>query len=132
MPEIAATHSASKSPVEADPAAAARTSAPRWFVPVLQLTVGALLAGLLIGLPRLFSGWGTSPAAQAGKPVPVHVVEGRKVPIPAMRPYRRLSVSWPAAQTATAQISTAVMVPAKQPLTAAPSAGSARAGDTPV
>ena len=105
---------------------------PRWFVPTAIVAALGLVAGLVAGVQLLTGGWGAAPTSSAGTPVPVHVVQGRKVPIPAMHPYRQPPVSWPAAQTGTAQISAAVSVPAKQALTAAPSAGSARAGNTPV
>jgi hypothetical protein len=102
----------------------------QWLTAIV--VVLTLVAGVVAGVQLLEPGWGAAPTSSAGAPVPVHVVEGRKVPVPAMHPYRRPSVSWPAVQTATAQISAAVTVPAKQLLTAAPSAGSARAGNTPV
>jgi RHS repeat-associated protein len=93
-------------------------------------SVLALVAALITGL-RLFSGWGPAPASSAGSPVPVHTVHGRTVKVPSMHPYRRPPTSWPAPQTATAQIAT---VAQRKPvvLTAGPSAGSARVGSLPV
>ena len=89
----------------------------------------ALVAGLLDAV-GVFGGWGRSPAASAGNPVVVRPVKGRKVPVPAMRPWTRPHTSWPAAQTATAVI--AAGAPAAHRLQAGPSAGSGRAGTLPV
>ena len=89
----------------------------------------SLVAGLL-DAAGVFGGWGRSPAASAGNPVVVRPVKGRKVPVPAMRPWTRPHTSWPAAQTATAVI--AAGAPAAHRLQAGPSAGSGRAGTLPV
>jgi hypothetical protein len=103
---------------------------PWWFVPTVIVAVGALAAGLVVGV-QLFSGWGAAPASSAGSAVPVHVVRGRTVKVPVMHPYRAAAVSWPAAASATA------VIPAgagggSGSLAAGPSAGSVRAGDLPV
>jgi hypothetical protein len=104
---------------------------PWWFVPTVIVAVGALAAGLVVGV-QLFSGWGAAPASSAGSAVPVHVVRGRTVKVPVMHPYRAPPVSWPAATSATAVITPAPEQAKAARLAAGPSAGSARAGDLPV
>ena len=89
----------------------------------------ALVAGLL-DAAGVVGGWGRAPAASAGNPVAVRPVKGRKVAVPAMRPWSRPHTSWPAAQTATALI--AAGAPAAHRLQAGLSAGSGRAGTLPV
>jgi RHS repeat-associated protein len=111
--------------------ASARWRRPWWFVPVVLVAVGSLVAGLIVGL-QLFAGWGAAPGSQAGSPVPVHVVHGRTVKLPVMHPYRAAPVAWPAAETGTAVISPAPARAEAVALAAGPSAGSARAGDLPV
>jgi hypothetical protein len=114
-----------------------RPSGRRWLVPVGVVAVLALVAGLIAGVD-LLTGWGRAPASSVGEPVTVHPVQGRTVPIPAMRQGRRPSVAWPAAGTGTAVITAARIAPsgsgqrkaARRP--AEPTAGSARAGDLPV
>jgi YD repeat-containing protein len=91
-----------------------------------------LVAGIIVGVQLLEPGRGPAPASSAGKAVAVHVVQGRKVPIPVMHAYRPPRVSWPAVATATAQITSTVSESGKVPLAAGPSAGSARAGSLPV
>jgi hypothetical protein len=92
----------------------------------------ALVAGLLDAV-GVFGGWGRSPAASAGSPVAVQPVKGRKVPVPAMRPWTRPHTSWPAAQTATAVIAVGARgAHSGHRLQAGPSAGSGRAGTLPV
>src|SRR5262249_3946066 len=54
----------------------------------------------------VFGSWGGPPAASAGSPVAVRPVKGRKVHVPAMRPWTRPHTRWPAAQAATAVIAT--------------------------
>ncbi|HEY1626654.1 MAG TPA: hypothetical protein VGG16_22945, partial [Streptosporangiaceae bacterium] len=104
---------------------------PWWFVPVVLVAVGSLVAGLVVGL-QLFSGWGAAPSSQAGRPVPVHVVKGRTVKVPVMHPYHAPLVSWPATATATAVIGPARVRVEPVPEAAGPSAGSVRAGGLPV
>jgi hypothetical protein len=111
--------------------ASVRWRRPWWFLPVVVVAVASLAAGLIVGL-RLVSGWGAPPVASAGSPVRVHVVRGRAVRIPAMRPYHAPPVSWPAAAAATAAIVPARAGAETVPLAAGPSAGSARAGGLPV
>src|SRR6266566_3196236 len=92
----------------------------------------ALVAGLLDAV-GVFGGWGRSPAASAGSPVAVRPVKGRKVPVPAMRPWTRPHTSWPTAQTATAVIAAGARAAHHaHRLQAGPSAGSGRAGTLPV
>ena len=92
----------------------------------------ALVAGLLDAV-GVFGGWGRSPAASAGNPVAVQPVKGRKVAVPAMRPWTRPHTSWPSAQTATAVIAAGAQAAHRgHRLQAGPSAGSGRAGSLPV
>src|SRR5437763_15708753 len=86
----------------------------------------ALVAGLLDAV-GVFGGWGRSPAASAGSPVAVSPVKGRKVRVPAMRPWPRPHTSWPAAQPATAVIAAGTRPPHRgHRLQAGPSGGSGR------
>ena len=91
----------------------------------------SLIAGLLAAV-GVFGGWGRAPKASAGSPIRVHPVQGRKVPVPAMRPWSRPRTSWPAAETATAVIAGPAAPHRASRLQAGPSAGSGRAGTTPV
>jgi RHS repeat-associated protein len=91
----------------------------------------SLIAGLLT-VVGVFGGWGRAPKASAGRPIAVHPVQGRKVPVPAMRPWSRPRTSWPAAETATAVIAGPTAPHRASRLQAGPSAGSGRAGTTPV
>jgi len=86
-----------------------------WRLIIVIGSVMALAAGLVIGFEAR-RGPGPAPAADAGSPVAVHVVQGRTVHIPPMRPYHRPPASWPAAQTASVKVA----------------ATSSRAGSTPV
>ena len=88
----------------------------RWRLLTAVVATVSLVAGLLIGLGWHLTGWGPAPASDPGLPVAVHVVQGRKVFIPPMLPYRVPPASWPAAQTATVTVAGALT----------------RAGDTPV
>jgi RHS repeat-associated protein len=92
------------------------------------LTVATVLAGSITAI-RVIAAGRSAPAARPGAAVPVHVVHGRAVRVPAMKTWRRPVTAWPAAGTATV----ALTVPAQsgQP-GAGPSAGSARAGSLPV
>ena len=78
----------------------------RLVLPVTILAVISLAAGLLYA-GGVFGGWGKAPAASAGSPVAVHPVTGRKVRVPAMKPWSRPHISWPAAGGATATITVA-------------------------
>jgi RHS repeat-associated protein len=111
--------------------ASARWRPRWWFVPAVIVVVGSLVAGLVVGL-QLFRGWGASPVSSAGSAVPVHVVKDRPVRVPVMHPYDAGRVSWPAAAAGTAVIGPVAVRATAVPLTAGPSAGSARAGDLPV
>jgi RHS repeat-associated protein len=94
---------------------------------VALVAVAGLVAGCIAAVqlaPRP-----SAPTAQAGTAVPVRVVHGRPVQIPAMKASRRPVTSWPAADTATV----ALKVPERGGrLSADPAAGSARAGSSPV
>lgn len=109
--------------------------ARRRRLPLIAVSVVAamsLVVGLLAAV-GVFGDWGRSPAASAGRPVAVHPVQGRKVPVPAMRPWSRPHTSWPGAETATAVIATAARAPRRASrLQAGPSAGSGHAGTLPV
>ena len=102
----------------------------RLLLPVTILVAMSLVAGLLYA-GGVFGGWGRAPAASAGSPVAVHPVTGRKVRVPAMRPWTRPHTTWPTAGRATAVI-TAAGAPRAGRLKAGPSAGSGRAGSLPV
>jgi hypothetical protein len=104
----------------------------RWMIPTVALTALVLVAGLVAGVQFLVTGWGPAPASSAGNPVPVHTVHGRTVKIPQMRAYHAPPTSWPAAQSATASLSTAATAAKPLPLASGPSAGSSRAGNLPV
>ena len=68
-------------------------------LPLLAVSIVAamsLIAGLLAAV-GVFGGWGRAPKASAGSPIAVHPVQGRKVPVPAMRPWSRPRTSWLAA-----------------------------------
>jgi len=112
----------------------ARPARRRLLLAVTIVSALALVAGLLY-TGGVFGGWGRAPAASAGSPVAVHPVAGRKVRVPAMRPWSRPRTSFPSAGGATAVIAAA---PAPAPATraarlqAGPSAGSGRAGSLPV
>lgn len=90
-----------------------------------------LLAGVLLPVSTAMAGVRAKPPVPpAQKPVPVHAVRGRRVSVPAMTPYRRPAVRWPAAGSA------AVTLPAAGTAgTAGPAAGTAgsrpRAGHGP-
>jgi RHS repeat-associated protein len=104
----------------------------RWLLPTAVVAAVIVVVGLVAGVHLTVTGWGTAPASSSGRPVTVHVVQGRKVAVPVMRSYRRPQVSWPAAVTATARITSTAATSAKAPLAAGPSAGSAQAGSLPV
>jgi RHS repeat-associated protein len=103
----------------------------RWRVVVTALVaVAALVAGCLTAV-RVTARPG-APAAQAGAAVPVHVVHGRRVRVPAMTTWRRPVTSWPAAGTATVALWVPAGARAPGSPGAGPSAGSVRAGVLPV
>jgi RHS repeat-associated protein len=104
---------------------------PWWFTPTVLVAVASMVASLILAL-QLASGRGAVPVSQPGSPVPVHVLKGRSVKVPAMRRYHAPPVSWPAAVTATAAFSAAAVPAEAVPRTAGPSAGSARAGNLPI
>ena len=106
----------------------------RWLVVALSIAgTLSLVAASLVGVKLLTGGWGRAPASSAGHPVPVHVVSGRKVRIPAMQAGQRLTVHWPAAGSGTAVI-TAVVAPRSKSSrsSALPTPGSVQAGGLPV
>src|SRR5690349_7939089 len=104
----------------------------RLLLPVTILAALSLVAGLLY-TGGVFGGWGRAPAASAGSPVAVHPVAGRKVRVPAMRPWSSPRTSFPSADGATAVIAAApAPAPRSARLQAGPSAGSGRAGSLPV
>jgi RHS repeat-associated protein len=110
----------------------ARPARRRLLLAVTIVSALALVAGLLY-TGGVFGGWGRAPAAAAGSPVAVHPVQGRKVRVPAMRPWSRPHASFPAAGGATAVIAAApAPAPRAARLQAGPSAGSGRAGNLPV
>jgi hypothetical protein len=94
------------------------------IVAAMSLIAGLLYAG------GVFAGWGKAPAASAGRPVAVRPVQGRKVRVPAMKPWTRPHTSWPSAGGGTAVI--AARAARVTRLKAGPSAGSGRAGSLPV
>jgi hypothetical protein len=117
------------------PTRAHRRRGVRSLVAVLIVLV--LVAGVLAAVQLLSGGWGSAPAASAGKPVPVHVVQGRKVAIPPMPVSHPAHVSWPAAGTGTASFATAEGSAGAESgnataMQAGPTPGSARAGSLQV
>jgi RHS repeat-associated protein len=96
------------------------------LVAVAALVVGGYLAVITV------AGRLGPPAARAGAAVPVHVVRGRRVKVPAMRAWHRPRVSWPAAGTAMVAVKAPAGGRAARPVGAAPAAGSVRAGSLPV
>lgn len=106
----------------------------RWLVLALAIASAlSLVAALLVAVDLLVSGWGRAPASSAGRPVPVHVVHGRKVWIPPMKAGQRPSAHWPAAGSGTAVITAAVAPrPKVSRSSALPTPGSGRAGRLPV
>ena len=100
----------------------------RWRLSVTASSVVlALVAAILVGVKGI-PGF-NAPSVPAGTAVPVQVVRGHHVRIPVMRPSHRRATALPAASTATVTFS----APAGTSKPAAgPSAGSARAGKSPV
>jgi RHS repeat-associated protein len=95
------------------------------------VAVTALVAGSLAAV-QVAPGRG-APVAQPGLPVPVHVVHGRPVRVPAMRTWHRPVTSWPTAGTATVALAVPAPRGGQVPgVVAGPSAGSVRAGSLPV
>ncbi len=103
----------------------------RRLLPVVTILAAMSLAAGLLYAGGVFGGWGKAPSASAGSSVAVHPVTGRKVQVPAMRPWTRPHTSWPSAGRATAVI-TSARAPRAKRLKAGPSAGSGRAGSLPV
>jgi RHS repeat-associated protein len=102
----------------------------RTLLTALVAVVG-LVAGCLVAIQATVSPG--APVAQPGSPVPVHVVHGRPVRVPAMKAWHRPATSWPAAGTATVALTAPEPNGRQVPGTAAgPSAGSVRAGSLPV
>ncbi|HEY3906406.1 MAG TPA: RHS repeat-associated core domain-containing protein [Streptosporangiaceae bacterium] len=100
----------------------------RWRLSVTAVSVVlALVAAILVGVKGI-PGF-NAPSVPAGTTVPVHVVRGHHVRIPVMRPSHRRATSLPAASRATVTLSAPAGT--RKPA-AAPSAGSARAGKSPV
>jgi RHS repeat-associated protein len=95
------------------------------LVAVAALVAGGLAAVQVIARPG-------APVARAGTPVPVHVVHGRPVRVPAMKAWRRPVTSWPAAGAATVALRVPAGARAPGRPSAGPSAGSQRAGRLPV
>jgi RHS repeat-associated protein len=125
MPWIPADHSRRAAVVYRCAAAAAAS-----------VTVSALLTGM--AAPQDAAGGPPLPArlrdVPATKPVPVHAIHGRRAHVPAMKPWRRPAVTWPAPGSATVQLAGAARA-GRAPGNAAlarPSAGSVRAGKLPV
>jgi RHS repeat-associated protein len=111
-----------------------RTMDSRWRLFVVLLSVVALVAGGLT-LVRVASEGHSAPAAQAGTAVPVHVVRGRPVKMPAVKVWHRPVTSWPAAGTASVSLAVSAAGSSGRgsaKASAGPSAGSVRAGSTPV
>jgi len=126
-----------------------RRAAVRWRRQVLAVGAGVMVVSALTGMvasPPPVATSGPSPAklrpVAAEKPVPVHAVASHKVAVPAMHPWHRHAVSWPAAGQAMAVVtaagSSATAKPDAKPARptnaamAAPSTGSERAGSLPV
>src|SRR6266571_542288 len=86
--------------------APARPARRRLLLVVTIVAAMSLIAGLLYA-GGVFGGWGRAPTASPGSPVAVHPVKGRKVSVPAMRPWTRPHTSWPSAGGATAVIAAA-------------------------
>jgi len=95
------------------------------------VAVTALVVGGYLAVVNVVGSLGP-PAAQPGAAVPVHVVHGRKVRVPAMRAWHHRPTLWPAAGTATVALKAAAGGRAAVGLGAGPSAGSVRAGRLPV
>jgi RHS repeat-associated protein len=125
--------------------AARRRIATRWPRRAAAAAVAAVLAAGLAGAVAPSSAAAAprpSPArlrpVPARKPVPVHAVPSHRVPVPTMRAWHQPSVTWPAAGEATAALAapsaagTARPSRLSDPVMAAPSSGSGRAGSLPV
>jgi RHS repeat-associated protein len=110
-------------------------SGRRWVSATATGVALTLVAGLVAAVAFMSGGWGPAPASSAGSPVPVHVVQGRKVRIAPMPAGRRPAAAWPAAGSGTAVIAASAapaLGPGSSRSLALPTSGSVQAGDLPV